>query len=172
MSDQFPPPTPFDPNATPPPPAYTPPPPPPVGAPVAPPGQYPPQYATGAGGYGPIGNVRGTGVSILLAIVTFGIYPIVWYYKVHEEMKQHTGTGLGGLVAFLLAFFVGVASPFLCSAEVGELYARQGREKPVSGITGLWYIPGFLLFLIGPIVWFVKTNGALNEYWKSMGAQG
>lgn len=124
------------------------------------------------GQLGPIGQIRGTGICILLTIITLGIYPIIWYYKVHEEMKQHTGVGLGGLVALLLALFVGVASPFLCSGEVGDLYARQGREKPVTGLTGLWVIPGFLLLLIGPIVWFVKTNGALNEYWRSQGAQG
>ena len=40
----------------------------------------------------------------------------------------------------------------------------------MSGLTGLWYFPGMLI-LIGPIVWFVKTNGALNNYWRSMGAR-
>jgi hypothetical protein len=29
-----------------------------------------------------------------------------------------------------------------------------------------------LLPLIGSIIWFVKTNGALNAYWRSVGAQG
>jgi hypothetical protein len=27
-----------------------------------------------------------------------------------------------------------------------------------------------MLILVGPIVWFVKTNAALNDYWKSLGA--
>jgi hypothetical protein len=35
-------------------------------------------------------------------------------------------------------------------------------------MTGLWYFPGVLI-LVGPIVWFVKTNGALNDYWRSQG---
>jgi len=26
--------------------------------------------------------------------------------------------------------------------------------------------------IVGLIVWFVKTNGALNAYWRSLGAQG
>jgi hypothetical protein len=25
--------------------------------------------------------------------------------------------------------------------------------------------------LIGPLVWLVKTNGALNAYWRSVGAR-
>jgi Domain of unknown function (DUF4234) len=118
---------------------------------------------------GPVGKVRGTGMCILLTIVTLGIYTIFWFYMTHEEMKRHTGRGLGGIVAALLAFFIGFVMPYISSNEVGDLYAASGREKPVSAATGLWYFPGMLI-LIGPIVWFVKTNGALNEYWKSMGA--
>ncbi len=53
------------------------------------------------------------------------------------------------------------------SSEVGNLYKRAGREAPVSGVTGLW-----ILLAVWParFVWFVKTNGALNRYWKSLGA--
>jgi hypothetical protein len=42
-------------------------------------------------------------------------------------MKHHTGEGLGGGIALVLAIFVGL------------------------------------------IVWFVKVNGALNAYWRSLG---
>lgn len=128
-----------------------------------------PPAAYGAPAGGEIGKVRGTGMCILLAIVTFGIYTAYWYYATHEEMKKHSGQGLGGVVALLLALFVGVVMPYITSNEVGGLYERQGKEKPVSAATGLWYFPGIFI-LVGPIVWFVKTNGALNEYWKSMGA--
>ena len=138
-------------------------------------GGYAPQ-AYGQGGYPPamgpgsVGKVRSTGVCILLLFVTFGIYSLFWYFKTHEEMKRHGGLGMGGGLALLLAFFVGFVMPYLTSSEVGDLYERSGRNKPVSGLTGLWYFPGMLI-LIGPIVWFVKTNGALNNYWRSMGAR-
>jgi hypothetical protein len=137
---------------------------------------YPPAY--GAQGYPPyqqpgwsppIGKVRGTGTGILLYVVTFGIYGYVWWYLVHDEMKRHKGTGLGGGLSLLLTFLVGLVMPYLTSAEVGELYERRGQSKPVSGLTGLWYFPGALI-LVGPIVWFVKTNDALNDYWRSLGA--
>ena len=117
----------------------------------------------------PLGKIRSTGVCILLTIVTFGVYSWIWYYSTSEEMKRHSGQGLGGALSLVLAIFVGLASPFITSSEVGALYQRTGRDAPVSGLTGLWYFPGIFI-LVGPIVWFVKTNGALNAYWKSMGA--
>ena len=117
----------------------------------------------------PVGKIRGTGVCILLAIVTFGIYTVVWFYKVHSEMKRHSGQGIDGGVALLLALFVGIVMPYITSSEVGGLYARRGQAKPVSGATGLWYFPGMII-LVGPLVWFIKTNGALNSYWRSLGA--
>jgi hypothetical protein len=144
-------------------------------------GQQPQQYGYGqmpgvpataqyARPSGPIGQVRSTGLQILLFFVTLGIWSLVYYYQTHEEMKRHTGEGIGGVLALVLGFFVGFVSPFLLSHEVGGLYERTGRPKRVSAATGLWVYPGFLLLLIGPFVWFVKTNGALNEYWRSVGA--
>lgn len=119
---------------------------------------------------GPVGKVRGTGVSILLAIVTFGIYPIVWYFLVHEEMKRHSNDGIGGGLALVLAILVSIAMPFITSSQVGSLYARRGLQRPVSGATGLWYVPGAVI-VVGPLVWFVKTNGAINDYWRALGAR-
>lgn len=113
------------------------------------------------------GKVRETGVSMLLYVVTFGIYGLYWYFAVHDEMKRHKGTGLGGGLALVLGLFLGIVMPFLSSQEVGELYDRRRDARPVSGATGLW----IFLPLIGGIVWFVKTNGALNSYWRSQGAR-
>jgi hypothetical protein len=111
--------------------------------------------------------VRTTGLSILFFIITVGIYGWFWYYGVHDEMKRHrNGQGLGGGLALILAIFVSIVMPFLTADEVGKLYEARGQPKPVSAITGLW----ILLPLIGGIIWFVKTNGALNAYWESLGA--
>jgi F0F1-type ATP synthase membrane subunit c/vacuolar-type H+-ATPase subunit K len=114
----------------------------------------------------PIGKIRGTGVCIVLFIVTLGIYGLVYYFKTHEEMKQHSGQGLGGVVALILGFFVAFVLAFTMPGEVGNLRERAGQERRVSAVTGCW----ILLPFIGGIVWFVKTNGALNDYWRSQGA--
>ncbi len=102
-------------------------------------------------GTAPVGRVRSTGTCVLLFVVTLGIYGLFWYYATHDEMKRHTGQGLGGGLALVLALFAGVVSPFLVSSEVGELYARRGQARPVSGATGLWYLPGILLLVPGSV---------------------
>lgn len=132
---------------------------------------YGPYGPPGGNGMGPIGQIRGTGMTIFLVVITLGIYSWYWWYQVHAEMKRHSGQGLDGPIALVLAIFVSIIMPFLTSDEVANLYERQGRQTPVGAATGLWYFPGILI-LVGPIIWFVKTNGALNEYWRSMGAQG
>jgi hypothetical protein len=144
------------------------PPPPPPGAGLSPYGSTAPVAYPQAG---PIGKVRSTGVCMLLYFVTLGFYGLYWYYATHAEMKRHSGRGIGGGVALLLAIFIGIVMPYINSAEVGDLHAAAGREKPVSAATGLWYFPGIFI-IVGPIVWFVKSNGALNDYWRSRGAVG
>jgi hypothetical protein len=165
MSDENPPP-PADaappPVESAPPPAYGAPPP----AYGAPPPATNPYGGQPAVGGGPVGTVRSTGTCILLFIVTLGIYGLVWYFKSHEEMKRSSGDGIGGGVAVVLGIFLNFVMAFLSPMEVGRLYERRGQPAPVSALTGLW----ILLPLAGGIVWFVKTNGALNDYWRSVGA--
>ena len=139
------------------PPAYA------VGAPAAP---AVAPYGQGVPAHGPVGETRGAGVVILLSIVTLGIYSLVWQYKTFKEMKDYSGRGLGGGVALLLAIVFAVVNVFAMPAEVGNLYAAEGQEKPVSGATGCWV----LLPLVGGIIWLVKTQGALNRFWQSHGA--
>ena len=134
--------------------------------------QSPAVPISGAVATGPVGKVRSTGTCVALAIVTLGFYTWYWYYKTHDEMKQHSGAGLGGGVALILAIFVGVVMAFLTPHEVGGLYERRGQARPVSAATGLWAVLLGWFFFVGLIVWFVKTNGALNAYWRSLGAQG
>ncbi|MFN2469208.1 MAG: hypothetical protein ABR521_13895 [Gaiellaceae bacterium] len=39
----------------------------------------------------------------------------------------------------------------------------------MTGKTGLWVFPGILI-IVGPIIWIVKVQGALNRFWESKGA--
>jgi hypothetical protein len=112
---------------------------------------------------GPIGKRRKIGMQILLSIVTLGIYGVYWAYTSHEDVKAHTGDGVGGVVGAVIWVFVGIITLFLLPIEIQRMYERDGRESPVSAKTAFWVL------LFG-IPWFVKVQKALNEYWESKGA--
>ena len=125
--------------------------------------------STHASNTGPLGQRRGVVFVLLITLVTLGIYTLYWAYKTQEEMKQHTGEGLGGVLGLVVWIIVSAVSAFVIPSEVGKMYSRSGRESPISGWTGLWFFP-FGIFLIPLIVWFVKVQGSLNRYWESAAA--
>lgn len=145
-------------------------PPPPAEPPAEPPAQStsqqmpPPPPAAMA--MGPLGQPRSIGMVILLTIVTFGIWALVWSYQNGEELKRHANTGLGGVPYLLLSFFIAPVTMFLMASEVEQLYRREGKEPPITTIWGLW----FLLPLIGNIIWYVRIQRSINDYWTSHGA--
>ena len=122
--------------------------------------------STPSGNTGPLGQPRGIGFGILLFIITFSFYGWYWAYKTQEEMKQHTGDGLGGVLGLVVWILIGAVSAFVIPSEIGRMYGGDNREPPVSGWTGLWLFP-FGIFIIPAIVWFVKVQGSLNRYWES-----
>jgi len=115
--------------------------------------------------FGPRGHRRGIGFGILLFVITFGFYGWYWVFKTQEEMKQHSGEGLGGVLGLVIWILISPVSAFVIPSEAGKLYTRAGQSPPVTGWTGLWLFP-FGIFLIPAIVWFVKVQGSLNRYWE------
>jgi hypothetical protein len=114
---------------------------------------------------GPPGQMRSPVTVILLSIVTLGIYTLFWYYRVFEDLKLRTGNGVGGAVGLLLGFCVSIVNWFLLPSEIGNMYAQEGLEKPVTGVTGFWV----LIPLIGGIIWIVKVQNAMNDRWEATG---
>ncbi len=115
---------------------------------------------------GPLGQPRSVGLIILLTIVTFGIWALVWAYQNGDELKRHANTGLGGVLYLIITFFIGPVTMFMMASEVEQLYRREGKEPPITTIWGLW----FLLPIIGNIIWYVRIQRSLNDYWTSHGA--
>ena len=131
--------------------AQPPPPPPPPPTPPAPPA---------------LGRPRSIGLVILLSIVTFGIWPVVWSYQNGEEIKRYSGTGLGGVAYLFITLLIAPVTMFLLAGEVEQLDVRAGRQPQITTIWGLW----FLLPVIGNIIWYVRIQRAINDYWVSLGS--
>jgi uncharacterized protein DUF4234 len=115
---------------------------------------------------GPPGRTRGVGFGILMFIVTLGFYSWYWVFQTQEEMKQHTGDGLGGVIGLVIWILISPVSAFVIPSEVGAMYRKAGQQPPVTGWTGLWLFP-FGVLIVPAIVWFVKIQGALNSYWEA-----
>ncbi len=107
------------------------------------------------------------GLTILLMIVTIGIWGFFWSYRTNEDLKRWNGDGLGGVLAVVIYLLVSVVLMFTIPNEIQKMYERDGRQSPVSTIWGLW----FLLPIIGNIIWYLKVQGALNDFWVSKGAR-
>ena len=118
------------------------------------------------GAPGPIGKRRSTGLVILLSIVTLGIWTLVWSYQNGEELKQRNNTGIGGVAYLFITLIFSPVTMFLMASEVEQMYRRDGREPAITAIWGLW----FLLPLIGNIIWYVRIQSAINDYWTANGA--
>ena len=118
---------------------------------------------------GPLGQPRGIGFVILIFIITFGIYGIYWAYKTHEELKVHTGEGLGGVLGLVICILIWpgerLRHPIRGREDVQARRARAARDRLDRSLA----LPRSIL-VIPAIVWFVKVQGALNRYWESKAA--
>jgi Domain of unknown function (DUF4234) len=115
---------------------------------------------------GSLGKARSVGLVILLSIVTLGIWTWVWSYQNGDELKRHSGKGVGGIGYLLITIIFSPITMFLMASEVEQLYRAENREPPITTIWGLW----FLLPIIGNIIWYVRVQNALNDFWVSKGA--
>jgi hypothetical protein len=113
-----------------------------------------------------VGKRRSIGLVILLTFVTFGIWALVWSYQNGDELKRRDETGLGGVLYLVLTLLLAPATMFLMAHEVETLYRNEGKQPPITTIWGLW----FLLPLIGNLIWYVRIQRSINDFWTAHGA--
>jgi hypothetical protein len=114
----------------------------------------------------PIGKPRSVGLTILVAIVTFGIWTWVWSYLNGEELRNYRRQGLGGVAYLLFTIFIVPVTMFVMANEVEQMYVQAGEQPRITTIWGLW----FLLPLIGNIIWYIRIQNAINQFWQARGA--
>ncbi len=115
-----------------------------------------------ASGWGPKGKVREPIGVAIFSIITLGIYFLVWTYKIFKENKDYSGDGIGGVIGLVIGLVIGIVNWFVIPSEIGNIYAKQGLEKPVRGVTGWWN----LIPLVGFFIWVFKVQGAMNRLYE------
>ena len=113
----------------------------------------------------PLGKRRSAGLVVLLTIVTCGVWAVVWAYQNGDELQRFSGKGAGGIVHLIVTILVSPVTMFLLAGEVEQRYRDDGREPPITTIWGLW----FLLPLIGNLIWYLRIQDAINNYWTAHG---
>ncbi len=114
----------------------------------------------------PLGKARSTGWTILLVLVTFGIWSLFWVFWTGEDLKRYRRDGMGGVAYLVLWIFISPVVMFLMADEVAKMYQDAGEEPPITAIWDLW----FLLPLIGNIIWYVRMQSSINDFWIARGA--
>ena len=69
------------------------------------------------------------GLTILLIIVTCGIWGIFWTYRTQEDLKKYNGDGLGGVLGIVIYLLLSVVLMFTIPNEVKNMYERDGRAR-------------------------------------------
>src|SRR5215212_7369690 len=122
----------------------------------------PPAMPERVAAWGPKGKVREPIAVAIFSIITFGIYFLVWTYKIFKENKDFSGDGVGGVIGLVIGLVIGVVNVFLIPSEIGNIYEKMGREKPVRGVTGFWV----LIPIVGFFIWVFKVQGAMNRIYE------
>lgn len=104
-----------------------------------------------------------------LAIVTLGIYYLVWYYKVNRELRDAEGIDVSPVVA-LLAITIGwliIVPPFLSwyrtFRRLQEAQQRAGLTSEVNPILGFILYVVALYFLPVELLY---AQDELNKLWR------
>jgi hypothetical protein len=106
----------------------------------------------------------------VLAIVTLGIYYLVWYYKVNRELRDAAGIDVSPVVA-LLAITIGwviLVPPFVSWYRTFERIQRAQRQAGLTNEANP--ILGFILYLVALAFLPVETLYAqdeLNKLWRA-----
>lgn len=147
--------------------------PPPTGGPMPPPppgGPMPPAVTQGGfPGTGPAMLRRSPAGVWLLSMVTFGIYFLIWYYKVQKEMREFdprvevnpTKAVLIMIFGSLLLFIPPLISFYNTGKRVAQVQRAAGLAQTCSRTIG------FSLFIPLGAMYYQEELNKVNEHYGS-----
>ncbi len=119
---------------------------------------------------GPLGEVRSPMTTLLLTIITCGIYGIVWLYKVSKEINDYTQSELTNpsfaIIGIFCAVFTWIEVYKIDQAlvQIDRVEGRQSESKFLIWIL-LSILVGFGFFMM-----IYQVQEQLNRIWVSNGS--
>jgi Domain of unknown function (DUF4234) len=118
-------------------------------------------------------KIRNPFLVFVWSLVTFGIYYLVWYYKINRELRDAAGVDVSPIVA-LLAISVGwivIVPPFVSWYRT---FTRIADAQRAAG-TGTEANPilGFILYVVAVFflpVEVLYAQDELNKLWRRLRA--
>ncbi len=121
-----------------------------------------------------IGKQRSVFAPLLLPLVTFGIYTLVWFYKIYTEADYYCEgrvnvTSGGAVVGLMFVPFFNLVWMIMLAFKTPGLITKmqiadgvpEDQLKHYGHYGWLGFIP-----LLGGILWVVLVQSAFNQYWE------
>jgi hypothetical protein len=115
-------------------------------------------------------KIRNPFLVFVWALVTLGIYYLVWYYKVNRELRDASGISVSPIVA-LLAVSLGwiiIVPPFVSWYRTFDRIVEAQRKAGVTSEASP--VLGFILYVIAVFFLPIETIYAqdeLNKVWRA-----
>jgi hypothetical protein len=96
-----------------------------------------------------------------LPLITFGIYHLVWYYKIHNELRQYDQrqsrlNPLGSMLVLLLLGWT-IVAPLISYYNTGEAIAKAQRAAGIP-VTCSPIASMLLYFVFGLNTWYMQKQ--------------
>lgn len=96
-----------------------------------------------------------------LPLITLGVYHLVWYYKIHNELRQyderqHNLSPLGSMLVLLLLGWT-IVAPLISYYNTGEAIAKAQRAAGVP-VTCSPIASMLLYFVFGLNTWYMQKQ--------------
>jgi hypothetical protein len=110
----------------------------------------------------PLGKDRSPAAVLGLSIITLGIYFLVWYYKINDEIRRHDPdikVTPGWAVVAMMFPFANLVSGYSTAARIRQMQLDDDATNTISPVVAL------LLILFLGIGYPLYIASQLREHW-------